>query len=318
MLSRVAEKMYWYGRYLERAENTARLISVYTNVLLDMPGIAQHIWEDLIKITGSKDLFYENFSDGNERNVIKFMLTDRSNPASLLCTVNAARENARTTREIIPSESWEKINEFYLYVRNNSDSAMKQNTRHKFLSDVITHCYQMTGLLFGNMSHSNAYNFIRIGRNLERADMTTRILDVGCINLLQKQANIPDAYDNVLWMNVLRSLGAYQMYRQHVKDRVNGKDVVDFLIKDQMFPRSVRHCLGELESCFTKLPGHDQPLREVTKTQRMVNKIDTAELIQSGPGLHEFIDEIQIDFADIHNGVGQTWFGYGQTQSQQQ
>ena len=315
MLSRVAEKMYWYGRYFERAENTARLISVYSNVLLDMPGIVKHIWEDMIKITGSAGLYYEKFRHGNERNVIKFMLTDRSNPASLICSVSAARENARTTREIIPAEAWEKINEFYLYVRNSSDSALKQNTRHRFLNDVITHCYQMTGLLFGIMSHGNAYNFIRMGRNLERADMTTRIVDVGCINLLQEQADIPDAYDNILWMNVLRSLGAYQMYRQHIKDRVNGEDVVEFLIKDQQFPRSVSHCLAELENCFSKLPGHDQALRVVTQTQRMVNKIDAAALIHSG--LHEFIDQLQIDFAEIHNCVGQTWFGYGQTQSQQ-
>jgi uncharacterized alpha-E superfamily protein len=316
MLSRVAEKMYWYGRYFERAENTARLMRVYTNVLLDMPGGVKHIWEDLIKITGSSQLFYEKFKQGNERSVIKFMLTDRSNPASLLCSVSAARENARTTREIIPAEAWEKINEFFLYVRNNSDAALKQNTRHRFLSEVIDHCYQMTGLLFGNMSHGNAYHFIRMGRNLERADMTTRILDVGCINLLQEQANIPDAYDNILWMNVLKSLGAYQMYRQHVKDRVNGEAVVDYLIKDNQFPRSVRHCLIELENCFTKISGHEQPLREVIQTHRKVNKVDTAALMQAG--LHEFIDELQIEFAEIHNAVGQTWFGHGKSQSQQQ
>ncbi len=316
MLSRVAEKMYWYGRYFERAENTARLIRVYSNVLMDMPGIVKHIWEDLIKITGSTDQFYEKFKQGSERNVIRFMLTDISNPASLICSVSAARENARTTREIIPAEAWEKINEFYHYVRNNSDAALKQNTRHQFLSEVITRCYQMTGLLFGNMSHGNPYNFIRMGRNLERADMTTRILDVGCINLLQEQANIPDAYDNILWMNVLKSLGAYQMYRQHVKDRVNGEDVVNFLIKDTQFPHSVRFCLDQLENCFIQSPDHEQPLHELMKAQRMVNKIDTAALIQSG--LHEFIDELQIDFARIHNTVGQSWFGYGQGQIQSQ
>lgn len=314
MLSRVAERMYWFGRYLERAENTARLIRVYTNVLMDVPGKVKHIWEDLIKITSSEDGFYSKYKLGNERNVIKFMLTDKSNPSSLILSVSAARENARTTREIMPAEAWEKINEFYLFVRQNSDNALAQNKRHEFLDDVINHCQQMTGLIFGNMSHGNAYNFIRMGRNLERADMVTRILDVGCINLLQEQASIPDAYDNLLWMNVLRSLGAYQMYRQNVKDKINGEDVVDFLIKDTQFPRSVRFCLGEVENCFSKLQGLTEPLREVTRSQRMVDKTDSAALMQSG--LHEFIDQLQIDFAQIHTALEKTWFDHGQSQSQ--
>lgn len=315
MLSRAAERMYWFGRYCERAENTARLLSVYSNLMLDMPGMVKHIWADLVAITGGTGPFYEKFKVGNERNVLRFMLNDQSNPGSLICSVNAARENARTTREIMPTEAWELINELYHYVRSSSDAALKQNTRHRFLTEVIRSCYQMTALFFGNMSHGNAYSFIFMGRNLERADMTTRIVDVGCINLLQEQANIPDAYDNLLWMNVLRSLGAYQMFRQHVKDRVNGEDVVDFLIKDMNFPRSVNHCLGEIEHCFARLPKHEQPLREVRLTERMLNRINTAALMQSG--LHEFIDEIQINFAKIHSSVGKTWFGYGQTQRQQ-
>ena len=315
MLSRVAERMYWYGRYCERIENTARLLNVYSNLLMDLPGGVKHIWQDLIKITGGTEAFHEKFKHPTERNVVKYLLTDKKNPNSLVCSVSAARENARTTREIIPAEAWEKINELYLYVQKNSDNALKQGSRHKFLGDVITYCHQLTGLLFGFMSHGTAYNFIQIGMNLERADMTTRIVDVGCINLLTEQENIPDVYDNVLWMNVLRSLSAYQMYRQYVKDRVNDKDVVNFLLKDKEFPRSVSHCMGELENCFQKLPEHDQPLREVTHTQRVISKIDTAELIKSG--LHEFIDEIQIDFGDMHSIVGQTWFGYAVSQSQQ-
>lgn len=319
MLSRVAERMYWFGRYCERSENIARLINVNASVSLDLPGMVKHMWSDLIEITGSAGLFYEKYPEADERSVLRFMLTDRSNSGSLICSVGAARENARTAREIIPTEAWEKINEFHLYVKQNSDRALGKNTRHKYLTDIITYCQQMTGLLFGGMSHGNAYNFIRIGRNLERMDMTTRILDVGCINLLQEQADIPDAYDNILWMNVLRSLSAYQMYRQNVKDRVNGEDVVDFLIKDREFPRAVNQCLAELENCFSMLPGHDLPLRTVTHAQRVVNKMDTSKLMQSG--LHEYIDGIQVDIADIHESVQQTWFGYipeGTAQSQVQ
>ncbi len=309
MLSRVAERMYWFGRYNERAENTARLISVNANLMLDLPGMVKHVWKDLIHITGGGDRFYRRFSRADERNVVKFLLADDSNPGSLLNSVRMARENARTTREIIPTEAWERINEFYLYVRKNVDKALKREGRHKFLHDVITNCNQMTGLLFGNMSHGNAYHFIRIGRNLERADMTTRIVDAGCLNLVQENPDIPDSYDNILWMNVLRSLSAYQMYRQNVLDRVNGEDVVDFLIKDIEFPRAVAHCLSELESCFSMLPHNDHPLRSITHSRRVINEVNVAKLMESN-GLHELIDAIQIDLAGIHNQVGQTWFGY--------
>ena len=316
LLSRVAERMYWFGRYCERAENIARLVNVNANLLLDLPSMVKHIWGDTINLTGGADLFYKKYSKADERNAIKFMLADLSNPGSIASSVKFARENARTTREIIPVEAWERINEFHLYVKKNVDKALKREGRHKFLTEVINYCNQMTGLLFGCMSHGEPYNFIRIGRNLERADMTTRIVDVGCINLIQEQPDIPDAYDNTLWMTVLRSLSAYQMYRQNVPDRVNGEDVVDFLLKDGHFPRSVYHCLGELEYCFLELPLHDHPLRSVTHTKRVVNEASISKLLDSG--LHEFIDEIQIDFGEIHSNVAQAWFGLGMEQSQEQ
>ena len=316
LLSRVAERMYWFGRYCERAENTARLVNVNANLLLDLPGMVKHLWADTVNITGGADLFYKKYSRADERNVVKFILADLINPGSIASSVKFAREDARTTREIIPVETWEKINEFHIYVSKNVDKALKREGRHKFLTEVIAYCNQITGLLFNSMSHGEPYHFIRMGRNLERADMTTRIVDVGCINLLQDQPDIPDAFDNMLWMTVLRSLSAYQMYRQNVPDRVNGEDVVEFLLKDGQFPRSVYHCLGELETCFQALPLHDQPLRSVTHTKRMVNEASISKLLEKG--LHEFIDQIQIDFGEIHNTVAQTWFGKAMEQVQEQ
>jgi len=307
MLSRVAEKMYWFGRYCERAENTARLVNVNTNLQLDLPRMVKHIWSDTVAISGVSNLFYRKYKKADEKNVVKFMLVDQGNSGSIACSVRYARENARATREIIPAGAWEKINEFHIYVRKNVERAIKQDGRHHFLSNVISFCNQISGFLIGTMSHGDAYNFIAIGRNLERADMTTRIVDVGCIDLLQDQPDIPDAYDNILWMSVLRSLGGYQMYRQSVPDRVNGRDVVDFLLRNRQFPRSVNHCLGELEKCFQELPRNDLPLHSVTRTRRVINDASISKLLQTG--LHQFIDEIQVDFGGIHAQVAQTWFG---------
>ena len=310
MLSRVAERMYWFGRHVERAENTARLINVNANLILDLPKMGKQIWGSMIDISGCAPAFYEKYVNADERNVVRFMLVEESNPVSMIETVKMARENARITREIMPIECWERINQLYLYVKKNADKGIKRDGRHKFLNDIIIYCNQITGLLFGGMSHGSAYSFVRIGRNLERADMGTRIVDVGCLNLIQKDKSVPGAFDDLLWMNVLRSLSAYQMYRQHVKDRVNGEDVVEFLMKDMDFPRSAAHCLAEINTCFNKLPHNDSPLRSVTHSQRFVGEVNVQKLMESG--LHEFIDEIQIDLAEIHTQVANTWFGYEQ------
>lgn len=298
--------MYWFGRYIERAENTARMVSVNNNLLLDLPRLVKNMWADLINISGYPREFYSRFGKADERNVIKFMLADSSNPGSILNSIIMARENARTTREILPTEAWELVNELYLYVRRNVERAVNRQGRHIFLKNVTTRCIQMTGLLIGGMTHSDAYNFISIGRNLERADMTTRIVDVGCMNLIQPNEDIPDAFDNTLWMSVLRSLTAYQMYRQHVHDRVNGEDVIEFLLRDSNFPRSTLHCIGELSHRADKLPRNDLPLRSIGHVRRLLTDIDVASLVKNG--IHEFIDEMQIELADIHNQVARTWF----------
>ena len=308
MLSRVAERMYWFGRQVERAENTIRLINVNANLILDLPRVSNQIWAGLIDITGSNLLFYKKYTRADERNVIRFLLTDKSNPGSLVSTVKMAREDGRVTREILPSEAWERINEFYLYVNRNAEKSLKRDGRFKFLNEVTRYCSQITGQLFDGMSHSHAYSFVRLGINLERADMGTRIVDVGCLNLLRKNETTPGIFDDLLWVNVLRSLSAYQTYRQQVKDRVNGEDVVDFLLRDRDFPRSINHCLYEINKCFTRLPGDDAPLRAVTQTQRLVHETKIEGLLETG--VHEFIDEIQIELGNLHTLIGQTWFGH--------
>ncbi len=306
MLSRVAERMYWFGRYVERAENTARLINVNTNLMLDLPRI-KYIWGSLISITGCEAQFGRRFSNQDERNVIRFLLEDPS--CSLRNSVAMARENARTSREIMPNEAWEKINELHLYLQKNTRLGVKREGRHNFLAAVIDLCHELTGYLAGSMSRDLAYTFIKIGRNIERADMTTRIVDVGCLNLLDPGQPEISEYENILWMNVLKSLNAYQMYRQHVQDRVNGEDTVDFLIKDDRFPRAVTHCLTEVHGCFKFLPNSDHPLREVTRAQRMINQNDVIALLNE-ENLHGFIDDIQLSLSQIHTRLTSTWFGY--------
>ena len=309
MLSRVAEQLYWYGRHVERAENTARLVNVNANLLMDLPRPFKRTWANMIDMTGSNDAFYRAYEKADEKSVLQFMLADEANPSSMACCVRMARENARISREILPVEAWETINEFYLYVKKNLASDLRPGERHKYLNGVIRYCRQIMGMLFSGMSRGSAYRFVRMGRNLERADMSTRIIDAGCVNLLPVEGDTGAAFAELLWLNVLNSLSSYHIYRQHVKVRPNGEDVVDFLLKYVDAPRSVSHCLEEIQAHLLRLPGNDLPLQTLVRTRDMVRDADTINLMETG-GLHEFIDRVQLGLNDIRGHVEQTWFRY--------
>ena len=165
------------------------------------------------------------------------------------------------------------------------------------------------------MSHDAAYDFARVGRNLERTDMTTRIVD-SAVAILMPRKDEPGPYDNILWVNVLKSLSAYQMYRQHVQSRVRGETVVRYLVQDGQFPRSVVHTVGEVESCLNDLPRNDGPLRSVARLQRRIKEADIGEM--DLPALHAFIDELQLELAAAHENIQTTWFSFEDAQSQAQ
>jgi uncharacterized alpha-E superfamily protein len=313
MLSRVAERIYWLGRYLERAENTARLLTVYSNLLLDLPRGARVGWHTLVDITGSQAEFSEKYKETDERSVNRFLLSDQNNYSSIISSISLARENARTTREIIPTEAWEQINNLYLFTRDNMGKATARGPRHQLLQDIIAHCQQIAGLLAGAMSHNSGYNFLRIARSLERADMTTRIVDVGSFTLVpsltksgQSVEQTAKPFANMIWMSVLHSLSAYQMYRQHVLDRVNGEDVVTFLLQDAQFPRAVMHCLVKLQTCLQYLPNNEATQAQLSATLKLVESANISELLENG--LLEYIDELQVEIAGIHARITDTWF----------
>ncbi|HEY7884715.1 MAG TPA: alpha-E domain-containing protein [Cellvibrionaceae bacterium] len=308
MLSRVAERVYWMGRYMERCESTARLINVNTKLLLDLPRGVSVGWGTLINISGSEEYFQRDTDDADERAVMRFMLADVNNPSSLINSLSSARENARITREILPSEVWELINDLHWYLKDNLGKGLARRERHILLQEVIDKVQQFTGMLAGCMSQNEAYSFISMGRNLERADMTSRIVDVGVSSILpaSKIDTATEPFENILWMNVLRSLSAYQMYRQHVLDRVNAEDVVMFLFQDSMFPRSVEHCFAHLSQCLEGLPNGEDALRVLGSVRRKVKSADFSNLIDAG--LDEYIDDLQAEIGEIHRSIAATWF----------
>ncbi|WJG07975.1 alpha-E domain-containing protein [Aliiglaciecola sp. LCG003] len=306
MLSRVANNLCWLGRYLERAENTARLINVNFNLLLDLPKSIELGWEPIVDIISNREQFYQNYEDASERNVVNFLVADSKNFGSIVNSLNASRENARTIREIIPREAWEQINELYLYAKENNQKALSRRSRYDFLSEIIQANQTITGILSGTMTYDEGYQFLLIGRNLERADMTTRIIDVRSATLLPDIETEQSAFENLQWMSVLKSLTAYQMYRREMRLRIRRSDVLKFLLLEERFPRALMHTLKQVEVCLRQLPNYEASLNTLSKVEQQLLDANPQLLIQDK--LHEFIDDMQLGLMEIFDQIQQTYF----------
>lgn len=320
MLSRVAENIYWLARYLERAEDTARLLSVNSNLLLDLPRSTKLGWSEIIAITGNDALFDELYPNRDEISVLSFICGDERYSGSIISSLVAARENLRTTRDIVPREIWEEINQLYLVVREQVQAGITPRKRDAFLNRVIRTCQTVNGLIEGSLSYTQVHTFLMIGRQLERADMTTRIIDVRSANLLPRSPGELTPFENIQWMSVLKSLTGYQMYRQHVRLRIRGPDVLRFLLQDRHFPRAVGTSLESLAKALQSLPRNELVLNEVETCRQHLAAADIGLLATEPARLHSFVDEIQLDFDDLHDAIVSTWFArpVESTQSQSQ
>ena len=305
MLSRVADRCYWLARYLERAENSARLVKVYSSLMLDLPSSTRLDWDVVLTIAGCAEEFKATGAQASESNTLGFLLSDASNPVSLLSSLGLARENARTTRDVLPAEAWRAVNELYLYARERLPRASQARQRDQTLSALVEQVQGFTGMLSGTMSYGPASQFMSLGRNIERADMTTRMIDVAVAILLTGRAEL-ERFDNTLWMAVLRCLSAYQMYRQFVRRRVQSDEVIRFLLQDEAFPRSVRHCVDAAASALENLPRSSAPLARATTLRQRVASLQLASL--DNHGLHRLMDELQLDIANVSNAIASTWF----------
>lgn len=306
MLSRVADTIYWMARYIERAENTARLVNVNGHLLLDLPRRVRLGWAPLIDITGSHDTFFARYEEADERHVVRFLVTDGANPGSILGSLQLARENARTIRDIIPREAWEQVNQLYLQARENASASQSRRRREDYLRQIILGAQTITGQLAGTMTHDEGYDFLRMGRNLERADMTTRIIDVRSASLLPELSDELTPFENIQWMSVLKSLTAYQMYRREMRLRVRRPDVLAFLLQERRFPRAFYHALCEVESCLHNLPHSEKPLEALARLQKKVLGAKPQRLRQDE--LHKFIDQLQLGLAKVHGQIAACYF----------
>jgi uncharacterized alpha-E superfamily protein len=306
VLARVVENVYWLARYLERAENTARLVSVNTNLLLDLPKGLAPGWQPLIDITSSRELFDKRGSKADERDIVQFLIADADNPGSVVSSFEIARENARTLREVFPTDTWELLNQSFMEFIEGLATGLHKRNRFNFLKRIVLTSQTITGALDGTMNRNDAYTFLLLGRYLERADMTSRIVDVRSAQLLPQDAPELGPFDEIQWMSVLKSLSGYEMYRLSRRTRVSRADVLEFVLRGEQFPRACGFCFRQIEQCLLTLPRSAGVLEALAGVIRFLGEAELGALDQLG--LHELIDLLQLHIIGVHDGIAQTYF----------
>jgi len=310
MLSRVAESIYWMSRYVERAENVARFIAVNLNMMLDA-GEGDQQWWPLVNTTGDHADFKKRYGEAAQENVIHFLTFDRANPNSIISCLRVARENARSVREIISSEMWLQLNTFYLKVNDAASSEKEIQSPDDFYTDVKLSSHLFTGITDATMTHGEAWHFTRLGRMLERADKTSRLLDVKYFILLRSVEEVGTPLDDTQWAAVLRSASAFEMYRKR-HGRISPKGIVQFLVLDSEFPRAIRFCLNSARDSLHSISGtplegfRNKPEKSLGQLCSDLAYANVEEIVARG--LHEYLDDLQNRMNLLGTGIYETFF----------
>lgn len=303
LLSRVADSVYWIARYIERAENVARFIGVNLNLQLDLPLAPAHQWQPLIETSGDAESFRERYPDATQNRVIQYLTYDQENPNSIVSCLRLARENARSVRETISSEMWEQINSMYL--RMQRQTLPQPERLLDAFGEIRLSCHEFQGIADATMSHNEAWHFLRLGRKLERADKTSRILDVKYFMLLPSTSDVGTPVDDIHWAAVLKSVSGFEMYRKKF-GRISPADVVDFLVRDDEFPRSIRFCVRCASDSLYAITGTPSGAFRCVSEQLLgqlraeLDFTSVPSIIRSG--LHEYLDKLQVKMnaVDVH------------------
>ena len=311
MLSRVAESMYWMSRYIERAENVARFINVTLNLMLDIPVGSVPQWQPLVDTTGDAKEFARLYGVATQQRVIQFLTFDPDNPNSIRSCLRQARENARSVREVISSEMWEQLNKFYLMVNSAAfDAKSLRDPQHLFAS-VKMSSHEFAGVTDATMTHNEGWHFCRLGRHLERADKTSRILDVKYFLLLPTAADVGTTYDDIQWAAVLRSASAFEMYRKRY-GRISPDRIVEFLLLEREFPRAIQCCLREARESVHSISGTPAGMFRNPVEQRLGELCSQLAYAQVddivAAGLHEYLDKLQTGMNLVGAGIHETFF----------
>lgn len=295
MLGKTANGLYWMFRYLERAENTSRLVETGQRIGLTRLGNDNDEWGSVMQSASVLAGYRENYDEVTKDAAIDWMLRSKDNPASVLSTISEARQNARMVRTALTHEVWEAMNGCYMAAKE----ALARKVSERDLPGVLGQIRQRTALVrgatHGTLLRNDIFNFVRIGTFLERADATGRILDVKYYVLLPSALAVGSSMDNVHWETILRSVSARGGFRMAYGSQVNARDIAQFLILDQRMPRSLNYCATEIHDNLSHLAtdyGIEPPslaLSNALVERFMKHDIDAV----FDYGLHEYIQTVQ-------------------------
>lgn len=315
MLSRVADAMYWMNRYLERAENYARFIDVNFNLMLELPPSISTQWDPLITATGDLNLYQSLYQEVDKSTAIYFLGFDEKNPNSIYSSLWNVRENARTVRPEITNEVWTQINHLYLLVKEeiSRKSWLKKDPR-SFFREIKNGCMMINGIFDASLSHNHGWHFGKIGQLIERADKTSRMLDVKYHMLLPSAEEVGSPLDLVQWAALLKSVSAFDMYRKRF-GKLTTAHIAEFLILDGEFPRSILCCLQFAEQSLHTITGNTMGYssnaeRKLGLLKAQLEYADIHEIINSG--LHEYLDNFQYQLNDASMAIFDTFFSLEQ------
>ena len=313
MLSRVANSLYWMSRYLERADNTARLVDVNLQLLLDRQALddtalAGH-WIPIIQSTGDEELFQQHHRRASGENVTEFLVFQKANTNSIVSSIAQARENARMVRDQIPVEFWEELNHLYLFVHSARAKKLWRSSPYDFFQEIKNGSLLLQGLTDSAIVRNEGWFFVQVGRFLERADKTSRILDVRHATFPEKgPPAAATQIDALAWAAVLRSCSAWDSYKSMHGADVQPALVAEFLLLSEDFPRSVRFCVRQMNDALRRISGVAEG-RFCNDGEKLAGRL-MAELQFSTAadvfdiGLHLFIDQLQVKL----NNVGAALF----------
>jgi len=308
MLSRVANSLYWMFRYIERAENIARIVDVNLQLLLDLRDLnekrlAEH-WLPIVQTTGDEEQFFALHKKATAQNVTEFLVFQLENPNSIVSSICQARENARMVRDQITIELWEELNRLYWFVKTPVARQVWKDSPSEFFQQIKAGSLHIIGLTDATLIHNEGWWFAQLGKFLERADKTSRILDLRYETLPAKGVpKLVSQEDALEWSAILRSCSAWDAYKSIHGAEVNPRLVAEFLLLNEDFPRSVRFCVSELNHALRRISGVAEG-RFSNDAEKLAGRLEaelqfsTIDEVFAG-GLHGYLDTLQGKLNDV-------------------
>ena len=293
MLSSIAEKTYWLSRYIERIENTSRLIKVNSDLLLDIPHDESNDLKHLIQITGHLADFKKT---NTKENVFFFLIQDENNPSSIKFSIEMAKMNSRYLLTMLPKSAWEQFNNLY------SDFNSKDKPYSEDLYEIFRNSQRFFAIISDGMQRNDVFNFIKLGRFIERADMLSRIIED---QILRKETYVNKYYQNLQWSSVLKSINGFESFKTLNKENLKQEIVLKFMIMEKLFPRSLRYCINKLTEVEKYLPKSTQIKKDI---KLLLKDFSKDELYKNDKKMLKQLDNFQLGLIKLDKEISQKFF----------